>query len=260
MRRLVGLACLILVFAANSFADVPKTINYQGRLTDLNGNPMPDGIYAVTTTLYNTLTGGSNLWSDNYSVQTKNGYFNLILGSNVARPLNLDFNQQYYLGIAVSPDSEMTPRQPLNSTPYAMGITDASITSAKMKPTWSDKRTNTTYNLTGTTPVTIAGLTTTITAYTPSILFLVGNILGSITNPSNTGIVAYLEVDGSRVTEYSFFDATFNVDSPNTNIPMNAIVPVSAGIHTITIKSSLELDGYTGDILRGQLSVLVFSQ
>lgn len=122
MRKALLTVGLLLALTGNALADVPRTINYQGRLTDLNGNPMTDGIYAVTTTLYDSLTGGSSLWSDNYSVQTTNGYFSLILGSNVARPLNLDFTQQYYIGVAVSPDSEMTPRQPLNSVPYALNV------------------------------------------------------------------------------------------------------------------------------------------
>ncbi|MEW6516610.1 MAG: hypothetical protein AB1439_06905 [candidate division FCPU426 bacterium] len=128
MRRALLTASLIVLLAGNVLADVPRTVNYQGRLTDLNGNPMANGTYAVTTTIYDSLSGGSSLWSDNYSVQTTNGYFSLILGSNAARPLNLDFTQQYYIGIAVSPDAEMSPRQPLTSVPYALNVARGAAT------------------------------------------------------------------------------------------------------------------------------------
>jgi hypothetical protein len=254
------LVCCFLLLANISRSDIPRTINYQGRLTDQNGNPLTDGIYGTTFTLYDATVNGTIMWSDTYSLQTKNGYFNIILGSNAAHPLNVNFNQPYYLGIAVSPDPEMMPRQPLNAVPYALNVANSSITSAKMKPTWSDKRTNVTYNLNGTTPVTISELTTTINVETPSLLFLVGNVLATITNTTNSGIIAYMEVDGTRVTEYSFFDSTMTVETPNTNLPMNSIYPVSAGNHTITVRANMEISSTTGDIIRGQLSTLVFAQ
>jgi hypothetical protein len=127
MKKSLAFLMLCLFYSHFALADVPKTINYQGRLTDLNGIVVADGTYAVTISLYNVQSGGTSLWSDAYSIPTKNGYFSIVLGSNASRPLTLDFSQQYFLGIAVSPDSEMLPRQPLQSVPYALNVAAGAV-------------------------------------------------------------------------------------------------------------------------------------
>lgn len=114
--------CFLFVFLAltvNALADVPKTMNYQGRLTDISGNPVADNNYTITVQLYLDIDDDVNdyLWSENHNVDTKNGYFNVILGT--ISPLDLDFNNQYCIGIKVGGDQEMTPRQPLAGVPYA---------------------------------------------------------------------------------------------------------------------------------------------
>ncbi|MCD4814717.1 hypothetical protein K8S19_13625 [bacterium] len=115
--------CFLFVFFAltvNALADVPETMNYQGRLTDISGNPVADANYTITIQLYLNIDDevSNYLWSENHNVDTKNGYFNVALGK--ISPLNLDFHVQYYLGIKVGGDSEMTPRQPLAGVPYAL--------------------------------------------------------------------------------------------------------------------------------------------
>jgi hypothetical protein len=116
--------CLFLLvgvmFAGLAWADVPKTINYQGRLTDLSGNPVVDGVHSVTVSLYTSAAATTATWADNFSAATKNGYFTLVLGSSTQNLNAVDFSQQYWVGIRVDTDSEMTPRQALNSVPYAL--------------------------------------------------------------------------------------------------------------------------------------------
>ena len=43
----------ILAIASPVSAEVPQTINYQGRLTDSLGNPVPDGNYQITFNIWN---------------------------------------------------------------------------------------------------------------------------------------------------------------------------------------------------------------
>ena len=55
---------LFVVFAgllviSLAFADVPKQINFQGRLTDSEGKFVTDGDYSLTFRLYSDSTGGS---------------------------------------------------------------------------------------------------------------------------------------------------------------------------------------------------------
>ncbi len=102
-------------------ADIPGTINFQGRLTDLAGNAVTDGTYGVTFTLHYTAEGNSPTgWSEVQNVVTERGYFSIALGSST--PLSsLGFNYPYYLEIQVAGDAQpMSPRQQLSSVPYAM--------------------------------------------------------------------------------------------------------------------------------------------
>jgi hypothetical protein len=126
MKKTLFTFALFFMITQTVFATIAsQTINYQGRLTDLSGNPVVDGVHNITVRLYDdkNATEGQSKWSDNYSIQTKNGYFNVVLASTTAfDPAKVDFSRQYWVGIRVDTDSEMTPRQPLNGVPYAMNI------------------------------------------------------------------------------------------------------------------------------------------
>ena len=129
-KKIIVLMFFVFAMTTFGYADISRTFNYQGRLTDLTGNPVSDGNYTVTFRLYLNATDliTNTLWSGVYPVATKNGYFNTILGSGTYTiPTSLDFSQQYYLGIQVGSDSEMTPRQPLNSVPYALNSANLSL-------------------------------------------------------------------------------------------------------------------------------------
>jgi hypothetical protein len=62
---------------------------------------------------------GQVLWSDSFTLETKNGYFNVILGSQVTLLENLDFSGPYFLGVTLEGEKEMEPRQALSTVPYA---------------------------------------------------------------------------------------------------------------------------------------------
>lgn len=108
---LVFSVCGIMGFTAS--AAVPKTMSYQGYLTDTVGTPI-SGNRSMTFRLYDVASNGSPLWTETQpSVALTNGIYQVNLGS--VTPLNLPFDQPYYLGITVATDPEMTPRQPLAS-------------------------------------------------------------------------------------------------------------------------------------------------
>ncbi len=101
----------IMGFTAS--AAVPKIMSYQGYLTDTVGTPI-SGNRSMTFRLYDVASNGSPLWTETQpSVALTNGIYQVNLGS--VTPLNLPFDQPYYLGITVATDPEMTPRQPLAS-------------------------------------------------------------------------------------------------------------------------------------------------
>ena len=116
-----------------TLAQIPRTISYQGVLTDVSGNPITDGIYEMTFRLYEELSDGDALWEETQTVPVQDGLFNVALGS--VTPLNLPFDQPYWLGITVGAGTEMTPRIPLSASPYSLNahsIVDSAITGQKI--------------------------------------------------------------------------------------------------------------------------------
>lgn len=107
-------ALLFSIFAA---AAVPTTINYQGYLKNSDGTPVATSV-SVSFRLYTVANGGSAIWTETQpTVTPSNGIYQVTLGS--VTPLALAFDSQYYLGVTVGADPEMTPRLPLTSVPYA---------------------------------------------------------------------------------------------------------------------------------------------
>ena len=121
---------------------IPYKINFQGRLTDTSGNILTDGSYNIKFRLYDAVSSGTLLWTENRvvtgtdnRVATTNGLFNLQFGDLTSLPPSI-INGSYplYLEVelptpasancatnscAVFTEGPMTPRQPLASAPYA---------------------------------------------------------------------------------------------------------------------------------------------
>jgi len=112
MLIMVGILC----FANLVYAAVPQVINYQGKFTDKDNNPLL-GNYLVTFRFYDAASGGAALWEESHILVMENGIFNALLGS--IKPLDIDFNKDLWMGIEVASDGEMTPRIKLTSTAYA---------------------------------------------------------------------------------------------------------------------------------------------
>ena len=113
----LSIALMVLLLAPLSLAQIPKTISYQGILTDASGTAVPDGNYSLTFKLYDVATGGTHLWAEGQLVAVSKGIFSVILGS--ATPLNLHFNKPYWLGVTVGAGTELTPRMQLTSSGYS---------------------------------------------------------------------------------------------------------------------------------------------
>ena len=101
-------------------AQIPKTLSYQGLLTNATGEIVADGDYAIKFTIYDAVQGGTNLWSEEHpTVSIQSGVFNAVLGS--ITPFDtLAFNKQYWLGISVNGGEELTPRVQLTASAYSM--------------------------------------------------------------------------------------------------------------------------------------------
>ena len=139
--RVILWVVVILVATCSSRAQTPRTLSYQGVLTDTTGAPRPDGVYSFTFRLYSISSGGTPVWTETKSTQVKHGLFSTILGSVTPLPDSVTFNQQYWLGIQVSSDPELLPRIQLTSVgsslnalraDVAQTVPDNSLTAAKI--------------------------------------------------------------------------------------------------------------------------------
>ncbi len=120
MCRILTLCVLVFSLCiCPAYAQVPQTLSYQGVLTDSEGTAVPDGSYNITFGIYTSPTASVfPLWTESNSVTVTKGLFSVILGENTA--LNLPFDQQYWLGMAVEGEDELTPRVKLASSPYSL--------------------------------------------------------------------------------------------------------------------------------------------
>ncbi len=75
----------------------------------------------------------NHMWEETQNAGMEKGIFHVYLGSVV--PLDLDFDREYLVGISVDSGSELAPRIPLSSAPYAFraySVHDGSITTSKL--------------------------------------------------------------------------------------------------------------------------------
>lgn len=94
-------------------AEIPQTIHYQGKLTDMTGVG-ENVLLAMHFRLFDVPSGGDSLWGMTVpAVPVVHGLFDVNIG-----PIDLPFDEQYWLEIVV--DGEvLSPRVQLNSSPYA---------------------------------------------------------------------------------------------------------------------------------------------
>lgn len=151
MIVLFSLAALFMVTALAGgvrAAGVPQNLTYQGYLTDDQGNPIDtyqSGPIQMVFTIYDAVVGGNIKWTQTQDVDVNNGIYSVVLGGGSSpNPVNLPFDQQYYLGIAVGTDAEMIPRQLLTSigsaihadtADFAYDIADSVVTDPKISGT-----------------------------------------------------------------------------------------------------------------------------
>ena len=119
----IAMCASIVLLMPFAIAASPQTINYQGYLTTPAGTPV-NTTAVMTFRLYNAASGGAALYSETQpSLAVTNGSFNAVIGA--VTPITLPFDVPYWLTVAVNADAEMSPRQPLASSPYAFRASTA---------------------------------------------------------------------------------------------------------------------------------------
>jgi len=107
---------LVILIPVCLFAKISPHVNFQGYITDKNGMPVADGQYDIKFSIYNgDSEAASELWNEIQTVNVKNGFYTVSLGSVTAfKDPNKDtdesdalgFSEPYFLGIKVRKEGE----------------------------------------------------------------------------------------------------------------------------------------------------------
>jgi hypothetical protein len=119
--RILALAVLLPAFASVR-ADIPPSINYQGRLLDAGGQPV-NATVPIAVALFNAETGGTQVFTQHVgNVTVQNGIYSFAWGTtNLATALT---NAECWLQVHVN-GTTLAPRQRLVSVPYAISAASA---------------------------------------------------------------------------------------------------------------------------------------
>lgn len=125
MQRFLALLALSFLLLHSAHAQIPKTISYQGILTEANGAPA-SGLKTLTFRLHDTATAGNVVWCEQQDVILgTGGVFSVLLGlgSPVSGCANANlgsviFDKPFWLAIIV--DGAEQPRIPLSAVPYSL--------------------------------------------------------------------------------------------------------------------------------------------
>ncbi|HSL89383.1 MAG TPA: hypothetical protein VK870_08780, partial [Ignavibacteriaceae bacterium] len=104
--------CFVCIYGQG----IPQTINYQGLLKDTSGVIVSNGNYSITFKLYDSESGGTELWSETKLVNVIDGIVNTRLGNLTSIPASI-FTGMTWLGITLETGIELTPRIALSSVP-----------------------------------------------------------------------------------------------------------------------------------------------
>ncbi len=103
---MLALATITLLTQTVSTQAATRVLPFQGRLTDANGNALPDGSRVVQFKIYNAPVGGQAVWSGEVQNLTINaGLVSTILGTKAALS-GVDFNQDLYLELTIDANGD----------------------------------------------------------------------------------------------------------------------------------------------------------
>jgi hypothetical protein len=198
--------------------------------------------------LYNVNVGGSPLWSETQAaVPVEGGLFHVLLGSTTPIPVALlASNNALWLGITVGADSEMTPREPLASVPYAMvaqtlagGVTANSLNLQAKSVHLTQQFTTSSASY-----VDIPGSDISVTTANSATLMVsfTGNLFALMQANSSASASLIIGVDG--VDRPDLVNQGLNLWSGSCCVPnagivpagFTALVPVGSGTHTVKLR------------------------
>ncbi len=105
MKTFICILSLIFLGYNVTFADTSRVVNFQGYLTDTNGEAPLDGEYKMTFSLWDgdNESSANKLWEESHpQVSISRGVYSISIGSVNSFPLTLTFATTYYMGVQVN--------------------------------------------------------------------------------------------------------------------------------------------------------------
>lgn len=124
MRIAKALVFLTLILTLTNFAnaDVPQLLSYQGRLTNTVNEPVADGLYSITFSIYDAESNGTVVWSESLNdVQLTQGLFSVFLGQTIPITSTVFSEPNRYLEVSIN-DEIVTARHRFSTVSYAYRI------------------------------------------------------------------------------------------------------------------------------------------
>ncbi|MBL7974016.1 MAG: hypothetical protein JNJ85_03835, partial [Candidatus Kapabacteria bacterium] len=224
----IGALLLLFMLCIKTFAEVPKTISYQGVLTNSIDEPFPDGTYTISFSLYDAATGSTALWTESRQVKTKFGVFDATLGETV--PFDLLFDKPYWLGITVQGQQELSPRLALVSSPYSFNSVRATVADS-VSPT------------AGGVVRQLNGMSGNLT--------IVGDGTTTVTQSGNTITIKTLQLGVQRIESVDNALVVTNPDGPTTTLSLKDSAITSTKLAAGVIPTTLPPSGAAGGDLTG---------
>jgi len=116
MKPFLLLVLVLMLCGSFATAQIPRSMSYQGVLTDSVGVPKPDGSYAFTFRLYDTSSGGNVVGTQTQTLQVSRGLFHTVL-DQLLQGVSMD--RPYWLSLQVAAEAELSPRIPLTTVAYS---------------------------------------------------------------------------------------------------------------------------------------------
>jgi len=130
MKKLITLISIAMLLVSTSYAQIPRTLNLQGKVTAADGTPL-NGSYEVTFAIYDSdASGAVAIWQETYAgtdeIPIEDGICDVELGA--ITPLDIDFDEAYYLDVTIAREEDdgtttdelVLSKQPLSCSAYAM--------------------------------------------------------------------------------------------------------------------------------------------
>jgi ELWxxDGT repeat protein len=106
------------------YVTTPVTFNYQGFLSKA-GQAVNEEL-SMTFVIYDSIDGTNEKWSTTKTVTVTDGIYNVVIGlgeSTYLNSLNM-LNNDYYMGISIAANNEMTPRQLFKPSGFVKMLAD----------------------------------------------------------------------------------------------------------------------------------------